>query len=221
MSAFQLPFQKQTPTWSIAVKPRTAGQRLWASSRAIETSDALPSSSSSWAEAVGTGVVIQIKRLWGPSSRDAKPTWKQVHIVILLWGTISAKMVSQPWVQYYCYVAGGWILLPEQAVNCRQITVHGYQIHPTWILHPFESKWIPKVPSVVLHTYSQVTQANGEADGCILRHCLYVLCTTAAKQIQTHLHHTCLMELSSSPSHSSAQVGRASSCPSSVSWNQG
>lgn len=140
MSAFQLPFQKQTPTWSIAVKPRTAGQRLWASSRAIETSDALPSSSSSWAEAVGTGVVIQIKRLWGPSSRDAKPTWKQVHIVILLWGTIPAKMDSQPWVQYYCYVAGGWILLPEQAVNCRQITVHGYQIHPTWILHPFESQ---------------------------------------------------------------------------------
>lgn len=159
MSVFQVSFQKQTLTWSIAVKPRTAGKRLWASSRAIETSYALPSSSSSWAEAVGTGVVIQVKRLWGPSSRDAKPAWKRVHIMILLHHINQDGLTTLSSV----LLLYGSILQPKQAVNCRQITVHGYQIHPTWILHPYESQ----VPSqgafsgtTPLLTYSQPSDSS-------------------------------------------------------------
>lgn len=147
MSIFWLPlkritlvFQKQTPTWGIAVKARMAGKRLWASSGAVETSYALPSSSSSWAEAVGTGVVIQVKRLRGPSSRDAKPTWKQVHIMILLWSIVMPWWSHNPEFRTFAIQQQGSILLPKQAVNCRQIAVHGYQIHPMWSLCPLESQ---------------------------------------------------------------------------------
>lgn len=52
-------------------------------------------------------------------------------------------------------------------------------------------------------------------------HCPQVQSKTTAKQTQTHLHHTCPRRLSSSPSRSSARVDRASSYPSSVSWDRG